>query len=45
MQNDTKEYVFAIFLSSEKLETVNTASANETSLLITLPATDDQAKF
>ena len=37
--------MFAIGSSGEKLETVNTASANMTSLLITPPAPDDQAKF
>ena len=35
MKNGTKKYVF---------ETVNTAFTNVTSLLITLPAPDDQAK-
>ena len=32
-----------LFHPAKKLETVNTASANVTSLLITLPAPDDQA--
>ena len=34
-----------VFHPTKKIETVNTASANMTSLLITLPALDDQAKF
>ena len=32
-KNGTKKYVFAIVSSSEKLETVSTASVNVTSLL------------
>ena len=34
----TKKYVFAIVSSSERLETVNTASAKVASLLIIIPA-------
>ena len=34
-----------LFHPAKKLETVNTASANMASLLITLPAPDNQAKF
>ena len=37
--------MLAVVSSSEKTETVNTASANVTSLLITLPASDDKVKF
>ena len=34
-----------LFRPAKNIETVNTASVNVTSLLITLPAPDDQAKF
>ena len=36
---------FLLFHSAKKLQTVSTASANVTSLRITLPAPNDQAKF
>ena len=34
-----------LFHPAKKLENVNTGSVNVTSLLITIPAPDDQAKF
>ena len=40
-----KKFFLLLFHPAKKLETVNVASANVTSLLITLPAPDDQAKF
>ena len=40
-----RDMCLLLFHPAKKLETLNTASANVTSLLIALPAPDDQAKF
>ena len=45
LKMELRNMCLLLFHSAIKHETANTASANVTSLLITLPALDDQAKY